>query len=42
MRFFILALLAAGQCSLAADDRVLGFDEAASSAQVTSAIEAKR
>jgi len=33
MRFFILALLAAGQCSLAADDRVLGFDEAASSAQ---------
>jgi N-acetylated-alpha-linked acidic dipeptidase len=28
-----LALLAAGQCSLAADDRVLGFDEAASSAQ---------
>jgi len=33
MRFFILALLAAGQCSLAADDKVLGFDDAASSAQ---------
>ena len=33
MRFFLLALLAAGQFSLAADDRVLGFDEAASSAQ---------
>ncbi len=33
MRFIILALLAAGQCSLAADDPVLGFDEAASSAQ---------
>jgi len=33
MRFFILALLAAGQCSLAADERVLGFDAAASNAQ---------
>ena len=33
MRFFILALLAAGQCSLAADERVLGFDAAASDAQ---------
>jgi len=33
MRFLLLALLAAGQCSLAADERVLGFDEAASKAQ---------
>ena len=33
MRILLLALLAAGQCSLAADDRVLGFDEAASNAQ---------
>ena len=33
MGFFILALLAAGQCSLAADERVLGFDAAASNAQ---------
>ena len=33
MRFFILALLAAGQCSLAADERILGFDAAASNAQ---------
>jgi N-acetylated-alpha-linked acidic dipeptidase len=33
MRFLLLALLAAGQCSLAADERVLGFDEAASDAQ---------
>ncbi len=33
MRFLVLVLLAAGQCSLAADDRVLGFDEASSNAQ---------
>ena len=33
MRFFVLVLLVAGQYSLAADDRVLGFDTAASNAQ---------
>ncbi len=33
MRFFILVLLAAGQFSLAADDPVLGFDEASSDKQ---------
>ena len=33
MRFLLLALLVAGQCSLAADEKVLGFDEAASNAQ---------
>jgi len=33
MKFFILVLLVAGQYSLAADDRVLGFDEASSDLQ---------
>jgi len=33
MRFFILVLLVAGQYSLAADDPVLGFDEASSDQQ---------
>jgi len=33
MRFFVLVLLVAGHCSLAAGDRVLGFDEASSNAQ---------
>ena len=33
MRFFVLVVLAAGQCSLAADGNVLGFDEASSNAQ---------
>jgi len=33
MRFLLLALLAAGHGSLAADEKVLGFDEAASGAQ---------
>ena len=33
MRFFILVLLVAGQFSLAADDPVLGFDEASSDQQ---------
>ena len=35
MRFFVWVLLAAAQYSLAADDRVLGFDEASSNAQRT-------
>jgi N-acetylated-alpha-linked acidic dipeptidase len=33
MRFFVLVVLAAGQCALAADGNVLGFDEASSNAQ---------
>ena len=33
MRFLLLTLLVAGHCSLAADEKVLGFDEAASNAQ---------
>ncbi len=33
MRFLVLVLLAAGQCSLAAGDRVMGFDDASSVAQ---------
>jgi len=35
MRFLLLVLLAAAQSALAADERVLGFDAAASNAQRT-------